>query len=126
MTDEHRRAPANRLERRTQRTRAAPTEAAQGVHRRPDLNTSVLDLTQAADVDMGSFYDHCDSKEELFEAVLSEFFDLFGGVLDHSPPGLVPTRPNCYSTSASVGSCRIADWRHARCETSHPARGPAG
>ena len=32
------------------------------------LNVPVLEITQAADVGMGSFYNHFDSKEELFEA----------------------------------------------------------
>ena len=85
MTDE-RRGPANRLERRKQRTRAALIKAAQGFIAAGKLNAAVLEITQAADVGMGSFYNHFDSKEELFQAALNEIFDLFGTLLDHLPP----------------------------------------
>jgi len=32
----------------------------------------VLEITQAADVGMGSFYNHFDSKEQLFEAAVGD------------------------------------------------------
>lgn len=46
----------NRLERRKMRTRAALIRAAQGFIAAGKLNVPVLDITQAADVGMGSFY----------------------------------------------------------------------
>ena len=85
LTDE-RRGPANRLERRKQRTRAALIKAAQGFIAGGRLNAAVLEITQAADVGMGSFYNHFDSKEELFQAALNEIFDEFGTLLDYLPP----------------------------------------
>jgi AcrR family transcriptional regulator len=85
VTNEQR-APANRLERRKQRTRAALIKAALGFIAAGELNAPVLELTQAADVGMGSFYNHFDSKEELFQAALNEIFDQFGAALDHLPP----------------------------------------
>lgn len=50
------------------------------------LTVPVSEITQAADVGMGSFYNHFDSKEQLFQAALNEVFDLFGVLLDRLPP----------------------------------------
>jgi AcrR family transcriptional regulator len=74
--------PPSRLERRKQRTRAALISAAQSFIAAGRLNIPVLEITQAADVGMGSFYNHFDSKEELFEAALTEVLDLHGSLLD--------------------------------------------
>ncbi|MCP5804476.1 TetR/AcrR family transcriptional regulator, partial [Klebsiella pneumoniae] len=46
------------------------------------LNVPVLEITQAADVGMGSFYNHFDSKEQLFDAALTEVLDMHGAMLD--------------------------------------------
>ena len=75
-------APVNRLERRKQRTRSALIKAAQGVIAAGKLNVPILEITQAADVGMGSFYNHFSTKEELFEAAVSEVLDLHGDMLD--------------------------------------------
>jgi AcrR family transcriptional regulator len=75
----------NRLERRKQQTRAALIKAAQAFIAAGKLNVPVLDITQAADVGMGSFYNHFDSKEELFQAALIEVFDAHGALLDSLP-----------------------------------------
>jgi AcrR family transcriptional regulator len=74
--------PVNRLERRKQRTRSALIRAAQGFIAAGKLNVPVLEITQAADVGMGSFYNHFDSKEELFEAAVAEVLDAHGALLD--------------------------------------------
>ena len=65
----------NRLERRKMRTRAALIRAAQGFIAAGKLNVPVLEITQTADVGMGSFYNHFDSKEELFQAAVNEVRD---------------------------------------------------
>jgi AcrR family transcriptional regulator len=75
-------APVSRLERRKQRTRAALIRAAQRFIAEGKLNAPVLEITQAADVGMGSFYNHFDSKEELFEAAVSDVLDAHGAILD--------------------------------------------
>ena len=72
----------NRLERRKQRTRAALIQAAQAFIGAGKLNVPVLEITQAADVGMGSFYNHFDSKDELFAAAVNEVLDAHGGLLD--------------------------------------------
>lgn len=75
-------APANRLERRKQRTRSSLINAAQGMIAAGRLNVPILEITQAADVGMGSFYNHFSSKEELFEAAVMEVLDRHGELLD--------------------------------------------
>lgn len=72
----------NRLARRKQRTRAALIAAAQSFIAAGKLNAPVLEITQAADVGMGSFYNHFDSKEELFDAALTDALDVHADLLD--------------------------------------------
>lgn len=74
--------PPNRLARRKQRTRAALIAAAQSFIAAGKLNAPVLEITQAADVGMGSFYNHFDSKEELFDAALADALDMHADLLD--------------------------------------------
>jgi AcrR family transcriptional regulator len=81
MTDEVA-GPVNRLDRRKQRTRAALIKAAQSFIAEGRLNVPVLDITQAADVGMGSFYNHFESKEQLFEAAVADVLDSHGALLD--------------------------------------------
>ena len=76
-------APVNRLTRRKQRTRGALIKAAQAFIAAGKVNVPVLEITQAADVGMGSFYNHFDSKEQLFEAAVAEVLDAHGALLDH-------------------------------------------
>jgi AcrR family transcriptional regulator len=72
----------NRLERRKARTRAALISAAQSFIAAGNPNVPILEITQAADVGLGSFYNHFQSKEELFEAAVEDVLDLLGGLLD--------------------------------------------
>lgn len=75
-------APLNRVARRKQKTRAALLAAAQTFIAAGKLNVPVLEITQAADVGMGSFYNHFATKEELFDAALTEVLDMHGALLD--------------------------------------------
>ncbi|WP_081288306.1 TetR/AcrR family transcriptional regulator [Mycobacterium asiaticum] len=72
----------SRLERRKQRTRSALVKAAQHLIAEGKVNVPVLEITQAADVGMGSFYNHFDSKEQLFEAAVADVLDAHGALLD--------------------------------------------
>src|SRR5690242_15068232 len=72
----------NRLVRRKARTRAALVRAAQSFIAAGRTNVAVLEITQAADVGMGSFYNHFASKEELFHAAVAEALDRHGTLLD--------------------------------------------
>ena len=59
--------------RRKARTRAALIEGARAVFARQGVDaTAIADITEAADVGFGSFYNHFASKEEIAEAVLTE------------------------------------------------------
>jgi AcrR family transcriptional regulator len=77
--------PKNRLEQRKLRTRAALIKAAQDFIAAGKFNVAVGDITQAADVGIGSFYNHFDSKEQLFQAAITDIFDGYGALLDSLP-----------------------------------------
>lgn len=72
----------NRLDRRKARTRAALIRAAQTLIAEGRTNVPILEITQAADVGMGSFYNHFETKEQLFDAALESVLDSFGELLD--------------------------------------------
>jgi AcrR family transcriptional regulator len=72
----------NRLERRKARTRAALIRAAQTLIAEGRTNVPILEITQAADVGMGSFYNHFETKEQLFEAAVEAVMDAYGQLLD--------------------------------------------
>ncbi|WP_205877208.1 TetR/AcrR family transcriptional regulator [Mycobacterium camsae] len=74
--------PPNRLRRRTQRTRAALIAAAQHFIAAGTLSVSIQDISRAADVGVGSFYIHFDTKDELFAAAMNDILDTHGALLD--------------------------------------------
>ena len=74
--------PANRLERRKANTRAALIRAAQTLIAEGRTNVPILEITQAADVGMGSFYNHFETKEQLFDAAVEAVLDAYGELLD--------------------------------------------
>ena len=74
--------PVSRLARRKMRTRAALIGAAQTLIAQGRLNVPILEITQAADVGMGSFYNHFDSREQLYEAAVTDALDSYGALLD--------------------------------------------
>ena len=78
----------NRLDRRKARTRAALIRAAQSFLAAGKPEVPILEITQAADVGLGSFYNHFDSKEELFHAAVDDALGLFAAVLDELTAGL--------------------------------------
>ena len=73
---------ANRLDRRKARTRTALIRAAQTLIAEGKTNVPILEITQAADVGMGSFYNHFETKEQLFEAAVEDVMDGYGQLLD--------------------------------------------
>src|SRR6476659_2526667 len=75
--------PANRLDRRKARTRAALIRAAQTLIAEGRTDVPILEITQAADVGMGSFYNHFETKEQLFEAAVEAVMDAYGQLLDN-------------------------------------------
>ena len=78
----------NRVERRKANTRAALIRAAQGLLAGGNTNAPVLEITQAADVSNGSFYNYFESKEELWQAAIDSALESAGDYLDSLTLGL--------------------------------------
>src|SRR6186997_355907 len=78
----------NRRDRRKARTRAALIRAAQTLIAEGRTNVPILEITQAADVGMGSFYNHFETKEELFAAAVEDALDQLGAHLDRLTEGI--------------------------------------
>jgi AcrR family transcriptional regulator len=72
-----------RLDRRKARTRQALIDAAVRLiaEGRGD-RASIAEITEEADIGFGSFYNHFDSKEQLFQAAINEVLDELGTILD--------------------------------------------
>jgi len=73
----------NRLDRRKARTRDALIRAAQTLIAEGRTNVPIVEITQVADVGMGSFYNHFESKEQLFDAAVEAVIDAYGELLDN-------------------------------------------
>ncbi len=69
--------------RRRAHTRAALIGAAQQLLSEQRTQVPVLEITELADVGMGSFYNHFSSKEELFQAAIDDALDAYGDLLDN-------------------------------------------
>ena len=67
---------------------AALTSAAQTFIAAGKFNMPVLEITQAADVGMGSFYNHFDSKEQLFQTASEEVLERWGQLIDRATAGI--------------------------------------
>ncbi|MDV6260107.1 TetR/AcrR family transcriptional regulator [Rhodococcoides yunnanense] len=81
-------AEGNRVERRKANTRAALIRAAQGLLASGNTNAPVLEITQAADVSNGSFYNYFETKEELWQAAIDSALESIGDYLDSLTVGL--------------------------------------
>ncbi|MGZ4587545.1 MAG: TetR/AcrR family transcriptional regulator, partial [Mycobacteriaceae bacterium] len=69
----------NRLDRRKARTRATLVAAAQRfLAEQGRADVSIQEITEAADVGFGSFYNHFSTKEELFADAVSATLDTWG------------------------------------------------
>lgn len=98
---------AGRAERRKTRTRAALIGAAQRIlAQRGTTEVAVQEITDEADVGLGSFYNHFTSKAELFEEAVLELLSDFGAALDEAF-----VRMNDPAEVTAVGirlTCRLA------------------
>jgi AcrR family transcriptional regulator len=80
MTDT---AAPNRLDRRKARTRAALVAAARELlASRDPAEVSIQEITDTADVGFGSFYNHFESKADLFDAAMEEVLEDYGALFD--------------------------------------------
>jgi AcrR family transcriptional regulator len=84
MADTIGHAPSqSRLDRRKARTRGALIAAAREMLASSDpAEVSIQEITEAADVGFGSFYNHFDSKADLFDAALAQALEELGRMLD--------------------------------------------
>jgi AcrR family transcriptional regulator len=76
---------ASRLDRRKARTRQALIDAAVRLiaEGRGD-RASIAEITEEADIGFGSFYNHFDSKEQLFGTASGELLEQWGQVIDQA------------------------------------------
>ena len=76
---------ASRLDRRKARTRQALIDAAVRLiaEGRGD-RASIQEITDAADIGFGSFYNHFDSKEQLFQTASEEVLERWGQMIDRA------------------------------------------
>ena len=74
---------ASRTDRRKTRTRAALLRAAQALLAEGRTNVPILEITRAADVGLGSFYNHFETKEQLFDAAVDAVMEGYGELLDN-------------------------------------------
>jgi AcrR family transcriptional regulator len=84
------RAPrAPRLDRRKARTRQALLDA--GVRLIAEgrgARASIAEITEEADIGFGSFYNHFDSKEQLFQTASQEVLERWGQMIDRARSGI--------------------------------------
>ena len=80
---------ASRLDRRKARTRQALLDAAVRLigEGRGD-RASIQEITEAADIGAGSFYNHFDSKEQLFATASAEVLERWGQMIDRASAGI--------------------------------------
>ena len=82
MSEAMSKAASTRGARRRAQTRSALIKAAQQLLAENRTNVAILEITQLADVGMGSFYNHFESREQLFEAAVEDALELQGAFLD--------------------------------------------
>lgn len=79
----------NRMSRQKQKTRNALISAALSVMARKGAEAATInDITEAADVGFGSFYNHFASKEEILSVVTEELLDRIGSSVDQATQGI--------------------------------------
>ena len=79
----------SRLDRRKARTRQALIDAAVRLitEGRGD-RASIQEITEEADIGFGSFYNHFDTKEQLFQTATEDVLERWGQLIDRASTGL--------------------------------------
>ncbi|MEV8532658.1 TetR/AcrR family transcriptional regulator [Streptomyces sp. NPDC051211] len=81
--------PHNRFERRRAETRQALVRAARQILAETgDTSASIQTIAERADVGFGSFYNHFESKTELFDAAVRDALEEFGRTFDEHLGGI--------------------------------------
>jgi AcrR family transcriptional regulator len=63
-------------------TRSALVRAAQQLMAEGRTSVAILEITKLADVGMGSFYNHFETKEQLFQAAVDDALEVHGALMD--------------------------------------------
>ena len=80
---------ASRLDRRKARTRQALIDAAvRLIAEGREDRASIQEITDAADIGFGSFYNHFDTKDQLFQAASEEVLERWGQMIDRACAGM--------------------------------------
>ncbi|GAB06830.1 TetR family transcriptional regulator [Gordonia amarae] len=82
-------AQVSRGDRRKAKTRAALIGAAVGFLSEGRTSVSIQEITDAADVGFGTFYNHFDTKEDLFAAAVTATLDGWAALRARATAGLV-------------------------------------
>jgi len=78
-----------RLDRRKARTRQALIDAAvRLIAEGRGHRASIQEITEEADIGFGSFYNHFDSKEQLFQTAAEEVLERWGQMIDRASAGI--------------------------------------
>ena len=78
-----------RLDRRKARTRQALIDAAvRLIAEGRGERASIQEITEEADIGFGSFYNHFESKDQLFETASSEVLERWGRMIDGAAAGI--------------------------------------
>jgi AcrR family transcriptional regulator len=79
----------SRLDRRKAQTRRALTDAAvRLIAEGREDRASIAEITEQADIGFGSFYNHFDSKEQLFQTAAEEVLERWGQMIDRATAGI--------------------------------------
>ena len=80
---------ASRLDRRKARTRQALIDAAvRLIAEGREDRASIQEITDAADIGFGSFYNHFDTKDQLFQTASDEVLERWGQMIDRACAGM--------------------------------------
>ncbi|MFE4830567.1 TetR/AcrR family transcriptional regulator [Streptomyces sp. NPDC056672] len=80
---------ANRFERRRAKTRQALIGAARGIlAEQGGTDVSIQVIAERADVGFGTFYNHFDTKDDLFDAAVADALEEYGRLLDAATGGI--------------------------------------
>ena len=99
-----------RLDRRKARTRQALIDAAvRLIAEGRGERASIQEITEEADIGFGSFYNHFESKDQLFETASSEVLERWGRMIDGASAGITDPA-EVFSISLRL-SARLS-WTH--------------
>jgi AcrR family transcriptional regulator len=102
--------PGTRLERRKARTRQALVGAAvQLIAEGRADRASIQEITDAADIGFGSFYNHFDSKDQLFATASGEVMERWAQIIDRACAGIADPAEE-FAVSFRV--CGRLGWTH--------------